>query len=135
MTENSTPATVPELRKFGFLFAGMLILLFEVVLPWLKSHPVPWWPLVIAVPVAVLALIAPAALRPLHTAWLKFGAVMGFINTRIIMTVLFFVVLTPIGWLLRLCGKDPLSRRFDKSVQSYRIQSQSQTKEQLERPY
>src|SRR5262245_6805090 len=131
------PATIDnkELRKFGFVFAGILLLLFEGLLPWLKHKPLPGWPLSIAIPIAVLALIWPAALRPFHAAWMKFGAVMGFINTRIIMSVLFFAVLTPIGALLRALNKNPLVRRFDREAGSYRVASAAHSKEDLEKPY
>jgi hypothetical protein len=66
---------------------------------------------------------------------MKFGAVMGFINTRIIMTVLFFVILTPIAWLMRALGKNPLLRELDRGAASYRVASTTQTKEDLEKPY
>jgi hypothetical protein len=124
-----------ELRKFGFLFSGVLILLFELFIPWLRERPFPLWPLYIAVPVATLALIWPAALRPLYIVWMKFGAVMGFINTRIIMTALFFVILTPIGLLMHALGKNPLRRELDPGAASYRVPSTTQTKEDLEKPY
>ena len=124
-----------ELRKFGLIFSSILLVLFELLLPWLKERPLPWWPLYVSVPIVTLALIWPAALRPLYIVWMKFGAVMGFINTRIIMTALFFIILTPIGWLLRALGKNPLVRDFDRSKASYRIPSTTQAKETLEKPY
>lgn len=134
---HSLPAVIDnrELRKFGFVFSLILVLLFDGLLPWLRAHPLPLWPLYIALPVASLALVWPPALRPLYIAWMKFGAVMGAINTRIIMTVFFFVVLTPIGWLMRLGGKDPMVRAFDRAATSYRVASTSQDKEQMEKPY
>ncbi len=60
---------------------------------------------------------------------------MAFINTRIIMSVIFFVLLTPIAWLLRIVGKDLLARKILKSAPSYRVLSQPYTKEQMEKPY
>ena len=66
---------------------------------------------------------------------MKFGAVMGFINTRIIMSVFFFVLLTPAAWLLRIAGKDLLARQLSKTAQSYRVASEPYTKEQMEKPY
>jgi len=124
-----------ELRKFGFIFSGILLVLFAGLLPWLRERPLPMWPFYIGVPVAALALLWPAGLRPLYIAWMKFGAVMGAINTRIIMTVFFFVVVTPIGWLMRLSGKDPMARVLDKSATSYRVRSSVQEREQVEKPY
>jgi Saxitoxin biosynthesis operon protein SxtJ len=130
-----SPVDHRELRQFGFLFAGILIALFELLLPWLRGRPWPLWPLYIGVPVATLALVWPAALRPLYVVWMKFGAVMGWINTRVIMCVFFFAILTPIGWLLRWRGRDPLVRTFDRSAGSYRVASETPSKDQLEKPY
>jgi hypothetical protein len=124
-----------DLRKFGFLFAAVLMGLFGLLLPWWRGKPPPLWPFYIGVPVAVLALLIPAALRPLYAVWMKFGAVMGFINTRIIMSVFFFVVLTPMAWMLRIAGKDLLARKMSETVQSYRITSETYSKEQMEKPY
>lgn len=123
------------LRKFGFIFAALVLVLFELLVPWLRERPWPLWPLYIATPVAALALVWPAGLRPLYRVWMKFGDVMGYINTRIIMSVLFFIILTPIGWLLRAFGKNPLVRTFDRAAVSYRVPSHAQTKEHLEKPY
>ena len=131
------PASVDnrELRKFGVVFSAILLFLFEALLPWLRAHPLPLWPVYIAVPVTALALLWPAGLRPLYHGWMKFGAVMGAINTRIIMTVFFFVVLAPIGYLMRLLGKDPMARSLDPAAASYRVQSARQEREHVEKPY
>lgn len=124
-----------ELRKFGFIFAAIVIVLFELLLPWLKHRPLPLWPVYVATPVALLAAVLPAALGPFYAVWMKFGAVMGAINTRILMSVVFFVLLTPIGWIMRLRGKDPLALRLDRTTGSYRVVSTARNKEQVEKPY
>jgi hypothetical protein len=125
----------PMLRNFGLLFGGILIGLFGLLLPWLFGRPLPRWPFYVGAPVALLALVWPLALGPLFRVWMKFGAVMGRINTFIILNLLFFVVLTPIGWLMRLAGKDPLARRFEAERASYRIVRQPESKEHMEKPY
>ncbi|MDB6061184.1 MAG: hypothetical protein JWM78_1287 [Verrucomicrobiaceae bacterium] len=133
--KNSSVLNKTELRKFGFVFSAILVVLFSGLLPWLKAHPVPLWPFYLAVPITLLAAAIPAALRPLYIVWMKFGAVMGFINTRIIMGVFFFVILTPVAWILRIAGKDFLSRKLLKSAPSYRVASQQYAKEDMEKPY
>ena len=130
-----------ELRKFGFIFAGILIFLFGLLLPYWKHHEIPdglfykRWPIYIGMPVALLAAVWPAGLRPLYVVWMKFGAVMGFINTRIIMSMFFFVMLTPIAWLMKALGKDPMARTLEKSAKTYRVTSTPYMKEQMEKPY
>lgn len=140
MQNTDTPAgasqvSVDELRKFGFIFAGLLVFLFGLLLPWLIHNSIRIWPFYIGMPVALLATVWPAALRPLYVVWMKFGAVMGFINTHIIMTALFFGMLTPIAWMLKLFGKDPMARSLEKTANTYRVTSKPYTKEEMERPY
>jgi hypothetical protein len=135
MHNNNAPVNVTELRKFGFIFAGILIFLLGLLIPYWKHHEIRAWPFYIGLPVATLAAIWPAALRPLYVVWMKFGAVMGFINTRIIMSIFFFVLLTPIAWIFKLLGKDPMARALEKSVTTYRVVSKPYAKEEMEKPY
>ena len=135
MQNANAPVSVDELRKFGFIFAGLLIFLFGLLLPWLLHNSIRVWPFYIGVPVALIAAVAPPALRPLYVVWMKFGAVMGFINTHIIMVVLFFCMFTPIAWIMKLLGKDPMARKLERAAQSYRVKSSAYTKDQMEKPY
>lgn len=135
MKKENAPVSVEELRKFGFIFAGILVFLFGLFLPYWKHHIIRLWPFYVGLPVALLAAVWPAGLRPLYVVWMKFGAVMGFINTRIIMSVFFFVMLTPIAWFMKVLGKDPMARALEKSANTYRVNSTRYTKEQMEKPY
>jgi len=132
---HTSQVSVEELRKFGFIFSGLLVFLFGLLLPWLIHHTIRVWPFYVGLPVALLGVVWPAALRPLYIVWMKFGAVMGFINTHIIMSVLFFCMITPLAWLFKLLGKDPMARKLEKTAQSYRVKSTVYTKDQMEKPY
>ena len=77
----------------------------------------------------------PAALRPVYTTWMKIGHGIGWVNTRIILGVLFYVIVLPMGLIMRLFGKDPMARKRDESASSYRIESVSEAKDRLEKPY
>jgi hypothetical protein len=135
MQKDNSSVSVEELRKFGFIFAGILIFLLGLLIPYWKHHEIRVWPFYVGMPVALLATVWPAALRPLYVVWMKFGAVMGFINTRIIMSVFFFVLLTPIAWIFKLLGKDPMARALEKSTNTYRVISKPYAKEEMEKPY
>jgi len=65
----------------------------------------------VAAVLLLLAAVAPAALRPVYRGWMKLGAALGWINTRIILTVAFFLVVTPIGVIMRLAGRSPMGGR------------------------
>ena len=80
---------------------------------WLRGHQVaPRVFLVVAMVLALTALSAPAALGPVQRPWMRGAAVLGRVNARIILTVVFFVVLVPIGLVLR-CFRDPLERSLE----------------------
>lgn len=135
MQKQNSPVSTEDLRKFGFIFSGLVIFLFGLLLPWLLHNSIRIWPFYVGMPVALVAAVWPAALRPLYVVWMKFGAVMGFINTHIIMTALFFCMLTPIAWILKLFGKDPMARTLEKSADTYRVISKPYAKEEMEKPY
>lgn len=66
-----------------------------------------------------LAFITPLILKPIYIAWMRFAFVLGWINTRLILAVMFYLVFTPAGIILRLLRKDLLDRRIEKGNQSY----------------
>jgi len=130
----SAPGT-QDLRKFGLVFAGGLALFFGLLLPWLFERPWPVWPWVGAGVFAGTGLATPGVLRPFYYVWMKLGHVLGWINTRIILGLVFFILFAPIALLLRLFGKDPLQRGLDHEAESYRVPSEKLPRERLEKPF
>jgi len=100
-------------RQFGFLFAAVFTIIAFWPL-WPLHAPKIWW-LAGAGGWVAAALICPRLLAPLRKAWMAFGHVLGWINSRIILGVVFFVVVTPIGLVMRLFGKDLLRMRTPKT--------------------
>ncbi len=68
---------------------------------------------------AVFAAFAPMALLPLYRLWVKFAMVLAWVNTRILLSLVFYLVITPMAFTMRLLGKDPLDRKIDKTVSTY----------------
>jgi hypothetical protein len=132
---STAPADQKQLREFGLVFAAGLVVMFGLLLPWLAGRPWPLWPWVAAAVFVSLALVFPPALRPLNALWLKIGHILGWINTRIILGVVFFVIFLPAALMLRALGKDPMHRTFDASTASYRVSSKSAPNQQMERPF
>lgn len=60
-------------------------------------------------------------LKPVYAGWMMFAFVLGWVNTRIILGVFFYTILTPVGLVLRLSGKDLLDKRLDRSAKTYWI--------------
>ncbi len=74
----------------------------------------------VALVIGFFAQWFPRLLRPLYVSWMMFAAVLGWINTRLILGVIFFCVFTPIALFFKMIGKDPLARKFS-SKESYRV--------------
>jgi hypothetical protein len=134
-TDTSAAETPKAMREFGLIMAVMLIIMFGIVLPWLFSFSTPYWPFIAAFVFAVGALLKPMLLVPINRIWLKISIVLGWINTRIIMGFMYFVMIVPMGLILRLLGKDPLSNELLKDAKSYRVISKVRNKEHLEKPF
>jgi hypothetical protein len=113
------PAPESSDRSFGFVFAAM----FTLVGCWPLLHwDAPrWWALGLAVAFALLAAVSPAILRPLNRAWLALGRLLHRVVSPLVMGVIYFLCVTPIGWIMRLLGKDVLSLERRRDATSYWI--------------
>ena len=142
LTSNSTveiaEVTTTDLRKFGFIMGGMFALIFGLVFPWIFDKTAsnwPIWPFIVLAVFWILALVAPKVLKPVNAIWLKIGNVLGWINSRIILGIMFFALIFPIGLLLKLFGKDSMDRKLSSSTKSYRKITKPRNKKHLERPF
>jgi O-antigen/teichoic acid export membrane protein len=122
------------LREFGLTTGGIVAGLFGLFFPWVLERPIPRWPWVIAGVLAAWALVAPASLRPVYRGWMRFGLLLSKVTTPIIMGLVFFLVVTPMGLIRRATGNDSLARHFDKTA-SYRVSSPKPPAKNLERPF
>ncbi len=123
------------LRKFGLMMAGMIALLFGLLLPWVTGRAWPLAPWLIAAIFVAWALLLPMALNPVYRIWMRFGMLMGGITSRILLSLVYFGMLTPIGCWMRVRGKDPLKRTFDPERTSYREPKAPIEPQQMERPF
>jgi hypothetical protein len=97
---------------------GALAVLVAAYLAY-KAHPAWPWLLAAAAFFAGSGLVAVPVLRPVYTVWMKFAHALAWVNTRLLLGVFFYVVMTPVGLLMRLFGKDMLEERLDPSATSY----------------
>jgi len=109
--------TNKQLRRFG-LVVGLGLALVASISRYRGHTSVPFVLWSAAAVLMLLGFIHPPALGPVEKVWLKFGNALGWINTRIILTLLFALVVTPIGAVARLF-RDPLNRRFDENKTTY----------------
>ncbi|HHZ70687.1 MAG TPA: sxtJ [Methylococcaceae bacterium] len=149
-----------ELRNFGLLTATLFVIIFGIGLPllfepessagvdlwiraqlvsfpvsqWVELYDLPLWPWFLAVFLGFWALVWPIVLYPFFRFWMALGNVLGWINTRIILGILFYFLFMPLGLVMRLFGYDPMLRKLNRQ-QSYRQQSTVLEKNHMERPY
>lgn len=137
-SEITSEVTTLDLRKFGFIMGAMFALIFGLLFPWIfdkTSENWPIWPFIVLAIFWGLALLAPQTLKPINKIWLKIGNVLGWINSRIILGIMFFLLIFPIGLLLKLFGKDSMDRKLNTNIKSYRKITTPRKKEHLERPF
>jgi Saxitoxin biosynthesis operon protein SxtJ len=108
---------LPSDRKFGFLFV-LVFALFAAYFLWRGGS---WWPVFagLSALTLVVSLVAPQLLHPLNRAWMAFGLLLGRIITPIVLGLMFFVIFTPVGILMRLFGRDALRLKLSTDLGSY----------------
>jgi len=107
-----------ELREYA-LTVGIIYLIILTVAVLFKHINVNPNLFIAGIAFIVLGLSFPVLYKPLHKIWMAFGIIMGFFVSRLILTILFYFVLTPTGLLMRLLGKDVLHQKIDKKSTSY----------------
>ena len=117
-------------RKFGFT-VGTVLLLVGIVLYLIgKSSTVVFG--AIGVLLILFGLILPNILKPLNKIWMTLAVILGWFMSRVILFILYFVIITPIGIFLKLIGKDFLRLKIDKSSKSYWETREKKIAEQID---
>ena len=112
-----------ELRNFGLLVGGV----FSVIGLWpmlLRGEPLRLWAVIVGSLLILLGSVIPRWLAPIHKGWMGVGHVLGWINTRIILGVIFYGLITPIGIVFRMLGKDTMRQSFSDHSSTYRVNRQ-----------
>ena len=107
------------LREFGFLIGFIFPFLIGWIFPLIGGHSFRIWTLFISIPSIILAFTKPILLLYPYRAWMKLGHILGWVNSRIILGLVFLIVLIPISLVMKSIGHDPLrTKKF--SQKSYR---------------
>lgn len=104
-------------KQFGLVMAGAFSVLF--LIPFIWSGTGTWWLLGLAIGFLLAALFKPLWLTPIEKGWMRFAAVLGLINSRILLTAVFIVIIIPITVVLRILGKTPIHTSWRLSRSSY----------------
>lgn len=133
---------IPELdckglQQFGFILAFILVGVFGFLLPWKwQWNALPnWYFIGGGIVIAAWALIDAGSMRGLYKAWMLVVMPIGIIVNAIILAIVFFLLITPMGLVNRKMGNDPMRRSLDPSASSYRIKSKVAARDHMERMY
>ena len=119
-------------RSFGIVF--FFVFLIISLWPLLNGNPLRVWSIFVAIIFLILGLINSNFLTPLNKLWFKFGKLLGFIVAPIVMGVIFFLVITPTGFIMKMLGKDLLNKKYNNKIKTYwinREKSKSTMKQQF----
>ncbi len=100
-------------RSFGIVF--FILFLLIALYPTINSEGIRMWSVILSLIFLVLGLLDSKILTPLNKIWFKFGILLGRIVSPFIMGIIFFFVVTPIGLLMRILGKDLLNLKYNKN--------------------
>ena len=113
----SLSSDIRTLRKFGITM-GVAFLVITLLILFKHRYSIVLTAVISAF-FFIMAFLAPLALKPVYIAWMRFAYVLGWINTRLILAIMFYLIFTPIGLALRLLRKDLLERKKGKGGLSY----------------
>jgi hypothetical protein len=113
-----------EIQKFSRV-VGIAFVLLGILL-WIVSGRIHQIPFIIGVALIVIGFVIPIALFPLHKFWMGLSIILGFISTRVILTIIYYLILTPIAVVGRLFGKDFIDEKIDRTKKSYWIKKDIQ---------
>ena len=128
-------ATPKNLKSFGLILGGILLAIAAT--GWWKGRTsYPYW-LLAGLPIFFVGAFCPIILRPLYKAWMSVAMLIGWVLTRVILTVLFYAIMTPLGIINRLAGKNILADKpNNQSATTYWIKRTTQNaKEQYENQF
>ena len=101
------------LREFGLITGGFIALLFGLLLPLLWGHQLPLIPWIIAIVLVILSLLIPQSLAPIYQGWMRVSQVLAWVNNRLILGIIFFIIVTPMALIMKIIKRDPLKRKFE----------------------
>lgn len=115
-----------SIRKFGLTMAIALSIIGAIIFFKGSQPENAYWFWLIAGLFLIIGLLMPAALRPIHKMWMGLAFVLGWFVSRLILSILYYLVITPISLVLKMSSKDLLQLKIDKNASSYWIKRQSE---------
>ncbi len=134
MSFDPTNITTKQLRSFGWL----MMVVFLIIGLWplvLQGGVLHVWSAGVAGIWGAMALAWPQGLTPLYKGWMWIAAKLGWFNTRVLLGVIYYILLTPLSLLMRALGKKPLQCSFDQHKTSYREEKVVRDPDHVMKPF
>ena len=116
---NKSKIKISSNRNFGLVF--FFVFLIVSIWPIISGESIRIWSVAISLVFLILGLMNSKVLTPLNKLWFKFGIILGAIVAPVIMSIIFFLVITPIGLIMKIMGKDLLNKKYDRIKKTYWI--------------
>jgi hypothetical protein len=129
---NRPSGTIREIRLFAIISAISIGAIAGLVIPWLRRRDFPLWPWAIAAVLLLLGVFAPQSLRGFHSFARRVRDRVAAIQSFVVLTIVYFLVIVPLGLLLQLLQR---LRRGRQGVATYRVPSVARPKSSLEKPF
>ncbi len=110
-----------KLREFGLVFSLFFPLLIGFIIPKIYGHNYREWALWVGLIFLILGLTSPKTLYLPYQLWIKLGNTLGYINSKVIFGIIFYLLVTPIGLIMRIFKYDPLKLKFNIKNKSYKV--------------
>lgn len=121
MAESATIEIKPgSTQSFGVVFTAVFLLI--ALHPLLRNGDIRWWSLAISVLILLVTVVSPTLLIKPNYWWFRFGLFLGGIVAPVVMAIVYVSTIVPIGFAMRMCGKDILRLKGDRTTESYWIQ-------------
>ncbi len=131
-----TAQDTKELRSFALVMMWAIPLLFILIIPWLFSTTAKYEVLWLSVVLAILYVLFPKGIYPFYRIWMFIAGILGWINTRLLLGIVFYLLILPIGFVMRSFGKLNYRARMREDESSYWIKNdESLDNDYLERPF
>ena len=104
-------------KSFGILFS--LVFFIVSIWPLLEGNTIRFWALSLAFIFLIIAFLKQELLKPLNNIWINFGETLGKVIAPIVMALIFFLVLTPLSFIIRIFGKDLLNLKFSNEKSNW----------------
>jgi hypothetical protein len=121
---NWTPSK-KDLRVFALLLIVFGAVIASLVYFKYDQQTAGRWVLIVSAALGLLGACVPTLIRPVYVTWMALAFPIGWTISHIMMGIVFYLVITPIGFIMKACGRDPMRRRLDRSCQSYWLRRES----------